>query len=185
MNYPFQLPKTISNILGEEITFQQIVEENGVKKMLLSNRVAPQAGPPFHVHFKQDECLTVTRGRIGYQIKGQAERFAEAGETILFKAGETHRFWNAGEDALECSGWVMPANSIDFFLAALYDSVNKAGKPEGDPFDSAYLVTRYRSEYDVDVIPTFVKKVIMPITVFVGKLLGKYEHFKHAPEPLK
>lgn len=62
--------------------------------------------------------------------------------------------------------------------------MNKAGKPEGAPFNSAYLVTRYRSEYDVAVIPTFVKRVIMPITVSIGRLLGKYEHFKDAPEPL-
>jgi hypothetical protein len=63
--------------------------------------------------------------------------------------------------------------------------MDKAGKQEGDPFDSAYLITRYKTEYDVSVIPGFVKKVIMPITVVIGKLLGKYKHFKDAPEPLR
>ena len=46
-------------------------------------------------------------------------------------------------------------------------------------------MTRYRSEYDLKDIPPFVKKVIFPITVAVGKLLGKYSHFKNAPQPLK
>jgi hypothetical protein len=67
----------------------------------------------------------------------------------------------------------------------LKNSVNKAGKPEGDPFDSAHLLSRYKSEYDVMVVPTFVKKVVMPVMVFIGKLLGKYDHFKDAPEPIK
>lgn len=185
MNYPFQLPHTISNPLGEVLIFKTIEIEDGVKKMIVQNKLQPGAGPPFHVHFKQDESLTVTKGRMGYQIDGQAEKFLKEGETVVFQKGEMHRFWNAGEDILECSGWVKPANSLDYFLTGFYNSVSKSGKPEGDPFDSAYLITRYKSEYDVKEIPPFVKKVIFPITVFVGKLLGKYKHFKDAPEPIK
>ncbi|MCO6489810.1 MAG: hypothetical protein J5I98_15445 [Phaeodactylibacter sp.] len=130
-----------------------------------------------------------------------------------------HRFWNAGQDILECEGWVKPAilthawfllyknqrgqymltrpvlwstkpavrqyNSLDYYLTGLYASMDKACKPEGDPFDSAFLVNRYRTEYDVKAIPPFVKKVIFPVTVVIGHLLGKYQHFEGAPEPLK
>jgi hypothetical protein len=63
--------------------------------------------------------------------------------------------------------------------------MQKAGKPEGDLFDSAYLTTRYASEYDLPSIPFFVKKVLMPLTVLMGKALNKYAHFQHAPEPMK
>lgn len=185
MKYPFTYPHTIKNFTGEEITFQSIELEDGIPKMILTNKVAPGAGPVFHVHFKQDESLTVTKGKMGYQIDGEGEKYLSEGESIVFNRGEMHRFWNAGEDLLECTGWVKPANTLDYFLTGLYASMDKAGKPEGDPFDSAYLVTRYRSEYDVKVIPGFVKKVIFPITVFIGKLLGKYGHFKGAPEGVK
>lgn len=184
MKYPFDYPHTIKNFTGEELTFQSIENEDGVPKMIVSNKVQPGAGPVFHVHFKQDESLTVMKGRMGYQIDGEAEQFLTQGESILFKRGVMHRFWNAGEEVLECTGWVKPANSLDYFLTGLYASMDKAGKAEGDPFDSAYLVTRYRSEYDVKVIPGFVKNVIFPITVFIGRLLGKYKHFKNAPKPL-
>jgi hypothetical protein len=34
-------------------------------------------------------------------------------------------------------------------------------------------------------IPPFVKKFVFPATVRLGKLLGKYEHFRNAPAPLK
>ena len=90
----------------------------------------------------------------------------------------------AGKEVLRCEGWIKPANSIVFFLTALYDAFNKSGKEQPEPFDGAYLMTRYRSEYDLPEIPTFVKRVIMPATVAVGKMLGRYEHFKDAPEPL-
>ncbi len=185
MNYPFNYPHTIHNYTGEELTFHSVVEEDGVPKMIVYNKVQPGAGPVFHVHFKQDESLTVLKGRMGYQVDGDQEKFLQEGESVLFKRGQMHRFWNAGQDLLECKGWIKPANSLDYFLTGLYASMDKAGKPEGDPFDSAYLVHRYRSEYDVKVIPPFVKKVIFPITVFIGHLLGKYEHFKNAPAPWK
>lgn len=183
--YPYSFPHTISNIVGEELTFKAIEMENGEQKILVDNRVQPGCGPAMHIHFKQDECLTVEKGRLGYQEEGESEKFLEVGESVLFVRNKMHRFWNAGDDVLECSGWIKPANTVDYFLTALYNSVNKAGKPEGDPFDGAYLITRYKTEYDVAVIPGFVKKVIMPITVVIGKLLGKYDHFKDAPEPLK
>lgn len=183
--YPYQLPHTITNPFGEELTFSSIELEGGEKKMIVENRVEPNAGPPFHVHFKQDESLTVTKGKLGYQIQGEEERFLSEGESVTFRRGQMHRFWNAGETMLKCTGWVKPANTVDYFLTALYNSITKANKPEGDPFDSAFLITRYKSEYDVAAIPSFVKKVIMPITVIIGRLLGKYDHFKDAPEPIK
>lgn len=185
MKYPFTLPHTIENPFGESLTFQSLEEEDGEKKMIVYNRVSPGAGPPFHVHFKQDESLTVSKGFMGYQIDGEEEKFLKEGESVIFKRGQMHRFWNAGESLLECKGWVKPANSLDYFLTGIYNSMTKAGKAEGDPFDSAFLMTRYKTEYDLKDIPAFVKKVIFPITVFIGRLLGKYKHFKDAPEPLK
>jgi quercetin dioxygenase-like cupin family protein len=184
--YPYKLPHTITNPFGEELTFRSLEQdEMGISKMIVENKVHPGSGPPFHVHFKQEECLTITKGRMGYQIQGREEKFAEEGESVLFNRGEMHRFWNAGKEILECKGWVKPANTLDYFLTGIYGSMTKSGKTEGDPFDSAFLLTRYRSEYDLAVIPGFVKKVIMPITVMIGKLIGKYPHFKDAPEPIK
>ncbi|MBK8501229.1 MAG: cupin domain-containing protein [Saprospiraceae bacterium] len=182
--YPYPFPHKISTIFGEEITFESIEMKDSIRTLIVGNRVQPGSGPPFHVHFKQEEGLTVKKGKMGYQIHGQEEKFANVGESLIFKRGEMHRFWNAGDDILECTGWICPANTIDYFLTGLYNSVNKAGKPAGDPFDGAFLLTRYKSEYDVMVVPTFVKRVIMPITVFIGKLLGKYDHFKDAPEAI-
>ena len=138
-----------------------------------------------HTHWLQDECLTVVNGKIGYQVLGQEEQFAEVGETILFKRGVPHRFWNAGEDMLNCKGWIYPANTIIFFLSSIYAAQNKTGTGQPEKFDGAYLMTRYASEYDMPEIPKFVKKTIIPITYFVGKLLGKYKHFEDAPMPVR
>ena len=51
-------------------------------------------------------------------------------------------------------------------------------------FDAAWLLDRYRSEFDMLVIPTFVKKMVFPVVLFIGRLLGKFKKFEGAPAPI-
>jgi quercetin dioxygenase-like cupin family protein len=183
MNY--KLPHTIKNCIGETLIFKEVVHEVDGDKLLVENYVVPGSGPVMHTHLLQDEALTVLEGRIGYQIKGGPEQFAGVGETIVFERGTPHRFWNAGDEVLHCKGWVKPMNTIVFFLSSVYAAQNKTGTAIPEKFDGAYLIKRYASEYDMADMPSFVKKIIIPITYYVGKLLGKYKHFHNAPEPVK
>jgi len=181
----FTYPHTIENCTGEKIIFKSMERTSAGDKLILEAFCEPGAGPAMHTHFKQDESLTVISGIMGYQIPGEEIRYANPGETILFKRGTPHKFWAEGGKKLECSGWIQPANSIEFFLGAIYAAQNKAGKAQPEAFDSAYLLSKYSSEYDMPEIPGLVKKVIFPLTAFIGRLLGRYKNFKNAPEPLK
>ena len=178
-------PHIIENCTGEKIIFKQVQQEPDGDRVLVENFVEPGHGPLMHTHFLQDESLTVVNGRIGYQVMGQPEQYAGEGETVLFKRGVPHRFWNDGEDTLHCKGWIKPANTIVFYLSAIYAAQNKSGKSQPEKFDAAYLLTRYSKEYDLPEIPLIVKKIILPITYTIGNLLGKYKHFENAPEPLR
>jgi uncharacterized cupin superfamily protein len=177
-------PHIIENCLGEKIIFHSVQKDLDGDKVIVENFVTPGNGPVMHTHFLQDEELTVIKGKLGYQILGQEKRFANPGETVLFKRGTPHRFWNEGKDILNCKGWIKPANTIVFFLSAIYAAQNKSGKGQPETFDGAYLMTRYSKEYDLPEIPLFVKKIVFPITIFIGRLLGRYKHFKDAPEPV-
>src|SRR6476660_8660102 len=112
MNYQF--PHTVENNAGEVLTFKEIIREQDGDKVLVENIVSPGAGPLMHTHWLQDEVLTVRKGRIGYQVYGQPVQFAGEGDTIEFKRGTPHRFWNDGKDNLECVGYVKPVNTIVF-----------------------------------------------------------------------
>ena len=178
-------PHTLESCVGEKLVFKQLQPEPDGDRLIVENYVMPGKGPLMHTHWLQDEALTVVNGRIGYQVMGEAEQFAGEGETVLFKRGVPHRFWNAGDDVLHCVGYIKPANTIVFYLGAIFAAQNKAGGEQPEKFDAAYLLTRYSSEYDLPELPKFVKKIIIPATYFAGKLLGKYRHFKNAPEPVK
>ena len=181
----FAYPHIIENCIGEKLVFKELQKEPDGDRLLVDNYVQPGHGPLMHTHWLQDESLTVVTGQIGYQVQGQPEQFAGEGETVLFRRGVPHRFWNAGQDELRCKGWIKPANTIVFFLSSVYAAQNKSGKAQPDQFDGAFLLTRYSSEYDLPEIPKFVKKIIIPLTYTIGKLLGKYKHFRDAPEPVK
>jgi quercetin dioxygenase-like cupin family protein len=183
MNYRF--PHIIENCIGEKLIFKEVVQEPDGDKLLCENYVVPKSGPPMHTHFLQEEALTVVEGQIGYQVQGGQPQYAGVGETVVFKRGVPHRFWNAGDDILHCTGWVKPANTIVFYLTSVFEAQNKTGTARPETFDGAYLLKRYASEYDMAELPKFVKKVIIPVTYYMGRLLGKYKHFKNAPDPVR
>lgn len=181
----YKYPHTIQNCTGEKLIFLGLEPSQTGDKVLVEGFCEPGAGPLMHTHFKQDEALTVVSGRMGYQLLGEAPQCAEVGQTVLFKRGVPHKFWAAGDQPLHIKGWVAPAHSLVFYLSSLYAAQNKSGSGRPETFDGAYLLTRYASEYDVVGMPLLVKKVILPTTYHLGRLLGKYQHFEHAPEPLK
>ena len=138
-----------------------------------------------HVHHLQDESLTVIQGKIGAQVAGRQPTFHGPGETVTFRRGEVHRFWNAGEDILICKGWAKPAHNLEYFLTQIYLSTKANGGKSPSAFDGAYLQSKYKSEFDLAEIPTFVKTVIFPIVLMLGKLTGKHRRFDGAPEPVR
>lgn len=180
-----EFPVTISNGQGEYLTFTGLVPEEGGEKLVGYNRVMPGSGPPMHVHWLQDEGFLVLKGRIGYQLAGEDIRFAGPGESVIFKKGIPHRFWNAGTDLLECKAWVKPAHNFVFYLRSIFEAQQKAGNARPGLFDMAFLLRRYRSEFDMTGLPFFVKNIIVPLAYIAGTWLGKYRKYRDAPEPVR
>jgi quercetin dioxygenase-like cupin family protein len=181
----YSYPHTIENGGGERLTFLRRVPGRLGDRVEGENLVAPGAGPPMHVHHYQEEGLTVVAGRMGYQRLGGAEQFAGPGETVVFAPGDVHRFWNAGDADLRCTAWVEPADNLEYFLGEIFASTRGNGGKRPHPLDAAYLTRRYRSEFAMLVIPPVVQRVLFPVLVAIGTLLGRYTRYAHAPEPIR
>jgi quercetin dioxygenase-like cupin family protein len=181
--YPY--PHTIENGAGERLTFLRRVRGRTGDRVEGENVVAPGAGPPMHVHHYQEEALTVQQGRLGYQRLGEPERFAGPGETVVFAAGEAHRFWNAGDEDLRCAAYIEPADNVEYFLTEIFASTKRQGGTRPGLLDAAFLTRRYRSEFAMLEIPAAVQRFIFPVQVAVGRLLGRYARFADAPEPVR
>lgn len=181
----FTYPHTIENGQGERLTFLRRVSTPQGETLEVENCVQPGGGPPMHVHYQQEESITVVQGRLGWQRPGEEPHYAGPGETVSFGPGEPHRFWNAGEEELRCTGYIRPPDSVEYFLRGIYDSQKRSGGKRPDPFDAAYLAWRYRDEFGMEEIPRFVRRFIFPVQVMIGTLLGKYRKFADAPPPMR
>jgi mannose-6-phosphate isomerase-like protein (cupin superfamily) len=53
------------------------------------------AGPPFHVHDREDECFYVLDGELSIRC-GEDAFDAAAGSFVFLPRGRPHRFWAAG-----------------------------------------------------------------------------------------
>ena len=179
----YKYPHTIENGHGEELSFYRRVASPAGERVEGSNVVKPGAGPPMHCHHFQEEGFTVVQGRLGYQVQGQEQKFAEAGESVVFPAGVAHRFWNAGDVDLKCNAYICPPDNLEYFLTNIFDAQKRGKNGRPEIFDAAFLAHRYRSEYTMHGIPMGVQKIVFPVIVMIGKLLGKYRKFKDAPEP--
>ena len=137
-----------------------------------------------HVHYLQEEAARVVTGRMGYQVLGQEARFAGPGELVVWPAGTAHKWWNAGDTELRMTGWCKPPGNIEFFLGALFASVRQNGGRRPSLFDAAFLLTRYRYEYAMLDLPAFVRRIVIPVLYVVGRVLGKHNSYRDAPQPI-
>lgn len=175
-------PHTIDNGAGERLTFVRRVEGPAGDRLEVENVVKPGSGPPMHVHHFQEEALTVQEGRIGYERPGEPAQFAERGETVVFRPGEVHRFWNAGEEDLRCTGYIEPADNVEYFLTAIYEAQREGAGGRPEPFAAAFLARHFRSEFGMAEIPAAVQRLVFPVLVAVGRMLGRYGRFADAPQ---
>jgi quercetin dioxygenase-like cupin family protein len=180
----YTYPHRIENGAGERLTFARVIAGTARDRLEGENVAKPGAGPPMHVHHLQEEVLTVRQGRMGYQRLGEPARYAGPGETVAFAPGEAHRFWNAGEDDLVCTGHIEPVLNVEYFLTEMFASMQRHGGGRPGFFDMAFLATRYRREFEVLEIPPAVQRIAFPLLVAVGRLLGRYERYADAPPPV-
>ena len=180
----YQYPHTIQNKFGEKLIFIDRIKEADGDKLITEGFAKPGAGPLMHVHWKQDESLTVISGKMGTLTPGKEPVFYGPGETITFMRGKWHKFWNAGEDELHIKGWIKPANNLEYFLEGVYKALDEGTHDRPEIKRMAFLMMRYRSEFATSDIPAFVRKVIIPTQYYIGKLTGAHKQFKDAPPPL-
>jgi quercetin dioxygenase-like cupin family protein len=176
-------PIRIENGHGEILTFERLVATPDGGRLEGHNIVEPGAGPPMLVHFKQEEGLTVLAGRLGYEIAGEAPRYAEVGERVVFAPGVGHRFWADGDEQLHCEAYIQPAHNVAYFLSEIFRSARaNGGRPH--PFEVAYLLHKYRGEFAMLDVPRAVTRFVFPVLRLIGGLTGRYKDLERGPAPV-
>ena len=159
---------------GERLELRRILSRDGIEEIQLDGSLPPQRqGPPLHVHFAEDEHGEVLSGTLSAVVDGRELRVS-AGESARFPRGSAHRWWNDGDTELVFRGIVTPAVDLDRFLQALFEVINAA--PAGRPslFYLAHVLHRHRRTQLALVMPRMLQRVMLPLVVIIGTMLGRY-----------
>lgn len=158
---------------GETLRMRRERDASGQVILIVEGSLPPRSnGPPPHVHFQQREEGRVQAGTLGARVGEQTLR-VEIGGQAAFPAGVVHSWWNAGENLLEFSGRVVPALDLDYFLQALFAVFNaSAGKPS--IFYLVHVLWRHRRTQGVVTPPLVIQRILFPVVLLIGRVLGKY-----------
>ena len=159
---------------GEILRMHRMSEANGQVILIVEGSLPPHSsGPPLHVHFMEHEQGRVAAGTLG-AIVGNKKINVQAGEFVDLPAGIPHRWWNAGEDLLEFKGRVVPAIDVDRFLQAIFAVVNASNSGRPSIFYVAHILRRHRRTHELRAVPVAIQKIVFPVVLFIGRILGKY-----------
>jgi hypothetical protein len=159
---------------GEILLLSRVRDAQGQIVLNLDGSLPPRGGgPPLHVHFHQREEGQVKAGTLGGQV-GKEKIVVPAGGTAAFAAGTRHKWWNAGDDLLEFSGQAIPAVDLDRFLQGVFAVLNAS--PNGRPsmFYLAHVLWRHRESQLIATPPQAIQRIVFPVILFIGRVLGKY-----------
>jgi quercetin dioxygenase-like cupin family protein len=159
---------------GEILRMSRVRDVQGQIVLTIDGSLPPRAsGPPLHVHFHEREEGIVKAGTLGAQV-GTEKIIVPAGETVVLPAGLPHRWWNAGDDLLEFSGQVVPAVDLDRYLQAVFAVLNARSNGRPSIFFLAHVLWRHRETQLLSAPPLAIQRIIFPIILFIGRILGKY-----------
>lgn len=159
---------------GERLTLRRVKNASGVEELHLSGTLPPhRQGPPLHIHFAEDEHGEVISGVLSASLDGKTFQ-VEAGSRAHFRIGSTHRWWNDGDKELVFQGVATPAVDLDRYLQALFEVLNAGPERRPPMFYMARVLHRHRHTQLALVIPRPVQRVLFPIIILLGSMLGKY-----------
>lgn len=175
------MPRTSEGVLvlenrhtGEVLRLRRLPRRDGGFDLELKGSLPPHSeGPPLHVHIMEDEQGHVVAGTLSASLDGVPLEIP-AGSPATFPRGSVHRWWNAGDELLRFEGRVSPVVDLDRFLQAMFDVAN-AG-PDGRPpfFYMVHVLHRHRKTQMAMVVPPALQRVLFPVVITLGRLLGRY-----------
>jgi mannose-6-phosphate isomerase-like protein (cupin superfamily) len=118
LDTPDNLIRTIYNpIFDDTVTFVKFSKETGGAYTLLEIDLAAGGGNATHLHERFSETFRAISGDLGVEHQGQDLVLPE-GQSFKIAPGETHRFYNPGEERIRFQVKIEPGSAG--FEKALY-----------------------------------------------------------------
>jgi mannose-6-phosphate isomerase-like protein (cupin superfamily) len=106
--------RSIEVLPGETVTFKATSADTDGAYSLIEVIDQPQAGPPLHLHRREDESFYILEGTFAFQI-GDSVLTATAGWFMTAPKGVPHSYKNIGTTPAKMLALFVPAGIENFF----------------------------------------------------------------------
>jgi quercetin dioxygenase-like cupin family protein len=159
---------------GEILRMRRAHDAQGRIVLILEGTLPQGAdGPPLHVHIQEREEGVVKAGTLGALV-GAEKIIVPTGGTVTLPAGIPHRWWNAGDGLLQFDGQVVPVVDLDRYLQAVFAVLNASANGRPSIFHFAHVLWRHRDTQLMAVPAPAIQRIVLPVVLFIGRILGKY-----------
>lgn len=115
------------SVAGDVATFKATSEQTDGKYALFEVVLAPQLGPPPHIHSREDEAFYIQEGSIEFYLDEQTV-VATSGTFLHSPKGQLHSFKNIGSVPAKMLIWATPGG-IEKFFAQVGTKVENSSVP--------------------------------------------------------
>lgn len=107
----------VLSVAGDRVAILLDGTATNQKYTIMEATLPPDAGPPPHVHHREDETISVLSGEITFFL-GNATKLLKTGDFIFAPRGIPHHFKNTGTEEAILLETASPAGIELFFEAA-------------------------------------------------------------------
>ena len=104
-------------VVGDLVTIKATGAQTGGAFTQIETTVLPNAGPPPHIHHREDEWFTMLEGEIRFEVGGQVV-IGVAGTSLQGPRGIPHSFRNVSGAPAKMLVTITPGGIETFFEAA-------------------------------------------------------------------
>ncbi len=140
--------------VGDLYTFKVTGEQTNGALGLWEALIPPQAGPPPHIHHREDECFYVLEGEFEFPNDGDDVVRAGAGSLVYVPRGNLHTYKNVGPEPGRMLVSQTPGGSHERFFEELGEQAQDSTTPpasEGPPDVRRIVVTA--AKYGIEMPP--------------------------------
>ncbi|BCL37686.1 quercetin 2,3-dioxygenase [Nostoc sp. MS1] len=116
------------SVAGDVVTVKANSEQTNGKYALFEVVVAPQAGPPPHIHSREDEAFYIQEGSIEFSLDDQTI-VATPGTFLNSPKGQLHSFRNIGSVPAKMLILIAPGGLEKFFARVGVKVENSSASP--------------------------------------------------------
>ncbi|MEH1997516.1 MAG: quercetin 2,3-dioxygenase [Nostoc sp.] len=139
------------SVAGDVTTFKVTSEQTDGKYALFEVVLAPQLGPPPHIHSREDEAFYIQEDSIEFYLDEQTV-VATSGTFLHSPKGQLHSFKNIGSVPAKMLIWATPGGLEKFFAQVGTKVENSSVPPLPITQDVIDRILATAPEYGITIV---------------------------------